>query len=368
MPEDWTVFIADIKNSTQAIEQGYYKEVNLIGAASITLCIQALDGTEFPFIFGGDGASLCIPPQYTAIVSHELAKLIRFAKDKFALKLRIAKIPASIIYQNDKELLVAKLEITEGRCISLFRGGGLDYADQLAKQQDAQFKISTHDSSVAELKGLSCRWSPIPANKGTIASMLVVARGSDANHVYRDILQRIRTIINCSIEEANPISLSYGQYKSFWQALKDEYRYHAGHLNGAFLGRIIDIILSVLIFRHHINPVFFLFNDKTYSESINQHSDYRKFDDTLRLIIDCRESEFRLLQEELERAYLNGHIYYGLHASKNALMTCFVESTQQGEHLHFIDGGDGGLAMAAKQLKSQLKLHKIPVTASPTGD
>ena len=36
-------------------------------------------------------------------------------------------------------------------------------------------------------------------------------------------------------------------------------------------------------------------------------------------------------------------------------MTCFVDSTQQGEHLHFIDGGDGGLAVAAKQLKSQIK-------------
>lgn len=355
MPEDWTVFIADIKNSTQAIERGRYKEVNLIGAASITLCIQALENTEFPFIFGGDGASLCIPPQYSETVSQELAKLIRFAKDNFALKLRIAKIPASTIYQGGKELLVAKLEITEGRCISLFRGGGLDYADQIAKQKNTQYKLKAHAKSVTELKGLSCRWSPIPSNKGNIVSMLVVARGADANHVYQDILSRIRNIINCSIEEANPINLHYRQYKSFWEALKDEYRYHERLLSAAFFKRIIDIVLSVLIFRHRFNPVFFLFKDKQYSESINQHSDYRKFDDTLRLIIDCRESESTALQAELEKAYLNGHIYYGLFVSENALMTCFVESTQQGEHLHFIDGGDGGLTMAAKQLKSQIK-------------
>jgi hypothetical protein len=39
LPDDWFVIVADIKKSTQAIRYGYYKEVNLIGAASI---IQAM--------------------------------------------------------------------------------------------------------------------------------------------------------------------------------------------------------------------------------------------------------------------------------------------------------------------------------------
>jgi len=35
-------------------------------------------------------------------------------------------------------------------------------------------------------------------------------------------------------------------------------------------------------------------------------------------------------------------------------MTCFVLSTNSDEHIHFIDGNDGGYALAAKQLKQQL--------------
>ena len=135
MPEDWTVFIADIKNSTQAIEHGKYKEVNLIGAASITLSIQALKNADFPFVFGGDGASLCIPPQHTKLVSAELAKLIRFADDNFSLQLRVACIPVKEIYQANKQLLVSKLEITNGRFIALFRGGGLNMLINLPRVQ-----------------------------------------------------------------------------------------------------------------------------------------------------------------------------------------------------------------------------------------
>ena len=37
-----------------------------------------------------------------------------------------------------------------------------------------------------------------------------------------------------------------------------------------------------------------------------------------------------------------------------ALMTCLVFNLEKSEHVHFIDGGDGGFAIAAKQLKAQL--------------
>lgn len=37
-----------------------------------------------------------------------------------------------------------------------------------------------------------------------------------------------------------------------------------------------------------------------------------------------------------------------------ALMTCLVFNLRKSEHVHFVDGGDGGFAIAAKQLKTQL--------------
>ena len=35
-------------------------------------------------------------------------------------------------------------------------------------------------------------------------------------------------------------------------------------------------------------------------------------------------------------------------------MTCVVFSLEQSEHVHFVDGSDGGFAMAAQGFKSRL--------------
>jgi hypothetical protein len=43
---------------------------------------------------------------------------------------------------------------------------------------------------------------------------------------------------------------------------------------------------------------------------------------------------------------------YGLHVTDHALMTCLVFN-YSGKHLHFIDGADGGLFLAAKQFKER---------------
>jgi hypothetical protein len=41
-------------------------------------------------------------------------------------------------------------------------------------------------------------------------------------------------------------------------------------------------------------------------------------------------------------------------------MTCLVFSLAQGRHVHFIDGADGGYALAARQLKAQLQALAAP--------
>src|ERR1700692_1773615 len=57
LPDDWSIGVADIVESTQAIAEARYKAVNRAGAAVIAAITNALGGREFPFVFGGDGAS-----------------------------------------------------------------------------------------------------------------------------------------------------------------------------------------------------------------------------------------------------------------------------------------------------------------------
>jgi len=95
------------------------------------------------------------------------------------------------------------------------------------------------------------------------------------------------------------------------------------------------------------------FDPPVYMSELEQNTDFRKFDELLRMVVDLTDAEFKLVREYLERERAVGSVAYGLHRAPAALMTCLVRS-YSGDHVHFIDGADGGYALAAKQLKLQL--------------
>jgi len=73
LPEDWMVVIADIKGSTKAVKSGKYRDVNAIGVATIVAVMKATQNVAIPYVFGGDGASFCIPPDFRHDVEQSLA-------------------------------------------------------------------------------------------------------------------------------------------------------------------------------------------------------------------------------------------------------------------------------------------------------
>lgn len=75
LPSDWYLIITDIVGSTQAIESGYYKDVNLIGASSIIAVLNIAGQIEIPFGFGGGwccyiNSTLSILKSYAGAVSN----------------------------------------------------------------------------------------------------------------------------------------------------------------------------------------------------------------------------------------------------------------------------------------------------------
>ena len=77
-------------------------------------------------------------------------------------------------------------------------------------------------------------------------------------------------------------------------------------------------------------------------------------DETLRMVVDCTPAMRAEVERLLEGYHALGTLSYGLHVSDTALMTCFVQN-YNGRHLHFIDGGDGGYAFAARGLKERIR-------------
>src|SRR6266705_6149826 len=73
LPDDWTIGVADIVESTKAIANQRYKAVNMAGASVVAAVTNALEGREFPFVFGGDGASFAVAPDDLARACDALA-------------------------------------------------------------------------------------------------------------------------------------------------------------------------------------------------------------------------------------------------------------------------------------------------------
>ena len=62
----------------------------------------------------------------------------------------------------------------------------------------------------------------------------------------------------------------------------------------------------------------------------------------------------------LERYRQEKILVFGIHPAPSALITCIISDYDM-DHVHFVDGSDGGYALAAAELKRQLNdLEKPP--------
>jgi hypothetical protein len=72
------------------------------------------------------------------------------------------------------------------------------------------------------------------------------------------------------------------------------------------------------------------------------------------MVIDCTPAQAESICALLDAEWKTGAIDYGTHIAAAALMTCFVRSTEDAGHIHFIDGADGGYARAAAEMKQKM--------------
>jgi hypothetical protein len=89
-----------------------------------------------------------------------------------------------------------------------------------------------------------------------------------------------------------------------------------------------------------------------YQREVVENTDCRKFDDQLRQVLSGSPPQRDELTRFLEERHARGDLAYGIHAATSALMTCLIFS-RHGDHVHFVDGADGGYAAAAARLKEQ---------------
>ncbi|MAC47384.1 MAG: DUF3095 domain-containing protein [Oceanospirillum sp.] len=353
VPDDWLVIVSDIQGSTQAVQCGRYNDVNLIGAACITTVLNATR-QDIPFVFGGDGASLLIPPDQSEVVFRVLKDLIRISKENFGLILKAGFVPIHELTKNGFQMEIARFMPWGNRSIALFRGGALAEAEKRIKRH-SEYQLTADDTPPDDLlfNGLTCRWNKISSKKGITLSLLITPLPLSDNSQMGVVVQKIGEILGGNLELGNPVNIEMSSYKSIAQCLQQELRFHPGWHSPGYMKRVVEIGMAVPLFGWGLHSYFPKANH--YYGNLKSHSDFQKYDDTLRMIIDCSEEQSQTIEGYLLEAEEKGQLVYGFHRSDGAQMTCYVENLSDGNHLHFIDGGNGGYSLASIRLKDRLK-------------
>ena len=179
LPGDWQVFVADVEQSTRAIGQGRLRQVNAVGAACIVAAAQACGCDDIPYVFGGDGATVVVPPLFAPALARAWAGLQAQVAQALGLRLRVGRVQVSELRERGAELRVARHRLSAGFDVALFTGGGITLAGRLVKGGAARYQVAPGPPPTAPGQALECRWIDVPSRHGQVMTLLVRARGDD---------------------------------------------------------------------------------------------------------------------------------------------------------------------------------------------
>ncbi|KQT02835.1 adenylate cyclase [Rhizobium sp. Leaf391] len=350
LPDGWVLAIADVIDSTRAIEKGKYKAVNTAGASVITALLNGLGRQTYPFVFGGDGAMLALPGDRVSTAQEILATLTVWVSEALQLTLRAAIVPVQDIRDTGLDVLVARHRASENATYAMFSGGGSHWAEAQMKK-GLYSVVAAAPGSRPDLTGLSCRWDPIPARNGEIVSLIVAPGVNGRNPEFNLLLTEIISIVAEQERDGHPLPVDGPPLTLTTKGIDSEARATAaeGRLLMRKLGIFAETMLAVGI--DYLGVPVGSFDPKRYKVEVAENSDFRKFDDSLKMTVDLDTERTQRLEQRLVRAASAGTCRYGIHRQSEALMTCFVPSLHAKNHVHFVDGANGGYALAARSLK-----------------
>ncbi|MCX2723720.1 DUF3095 family protein [Roseibium salinum] len=355
VPGDWYVLAADIVRSSDAIAAGRYKEVNMVGAAVIAAVLNRLGRDRVPFVFGGDGAMLVVPAHDVDAGRDALAGVVDLARQVMELELRAAAIPVAHLRKLGGDVRLRKYRLSPGNHLAMIVGDGLALADRILKDPEASkpFAVPVEDVALPPLDGLSCRWEPLAAQNGHIVSLIIKPTGRrPMSDIMSEVAGKLGFNPLTDDRRARLAEKSRLRFQFPPKGLKLEVltAFADNRLRG-WVRTLLECVVFVMAYTtgKRIGPL----DPKKYFEEMSLNTDHRKVGDSLQLVLDLTLEQLAGVEDCLMTAYEAGDVIYGLHVSHSALMTCFVQDIGNSRHIHFVDGADGGLSVAASQFKER---------------
>ena len=348
-PDDWILGLSDIVRSTSAIAAGRYKEVNTAAASVIAAMSNRLGTSEFPFVFGGDGASFALPASQADLAREVLAAVAAWVRDSFDFELRVALIPVSEIRAQGHDVRIARFAASPDVSYAMFSGGGLAYAER--RMKEGAFAIPpAPPGTLPDLSGLTCRFDEITPQRGVILSLIILPDPRASTESFNALVGQVLDLAE-GHEAGRPFPDDGPPVPTPFKGFAIEVKTFGK--NGPGFTKLAEMVFmrlfAFVVFR--LGVTVGRFDPARYRHQLVENTDFRKFDDGLRMTLDCTPALADRLGQLLQEAERQSIARSGLHRQEAALMTCFVPSPTRPDHIHFVDGAMGGYAMAAKALK-----------------
>jgi hypothetical protein len=332
-----------------------------------------------------------VPGSLRGAAAGALAGLRAMSLATFGLALRVGAIPVTDLRAWGADLRVRKYELMTDNYLAMFAGGGAELADKLLKgaAPGSPYLLEQEPAGGPNLEGLSCRWEPLVPKAGRMMTIMVQGMSGESageGELLGDVVEEISSILGHRLHESAPVVgnspgeadllgevvakisdiLGHRLQESApasersmifrWppRGLALEARATAG--GAGFLWRYVEVLVSSLIqlWCERFDWQAGSHNAPAYRDELRSNTDFRKYDGILRMVLDVSEDQAGLIEAYLAAGHNARRLVYGVHVTDTALMTCLIFSLEQSKHVHFIDGSDGGFAMAAKAFKSRL--------------
>ena len=365
LPTTWWLGVTDVVGSQQQIGLGRIDRLVAAGAAIIAAVSNALGRRAFPFVFAGDGASFAIAPEDVDAAREALAATAVWVREALQLELRTALVPVSAVRDRGLDVRVARYAPSAHVSYAMFSGGGLPWAEAAMKAGDYAV-APAEPGSQPDLTGLSCRWQAIRPRHALILSLMLVPQHSGDAPAFRQLVQEILHSVEISAEVAHPMQDEGPQMHGPWAGLDLELRAMPGSRLSRLWRKLRLVARSIpeyLIYRIGLRVGGF--DPAALRHEIVGNTDFRKYDDALRMTLDCTEAFADQLEAQLAGAEARGICHFGLERQLAAQLTCISPPVPGRGHMHFIDGAGGGYAAAAARLKARAASVGAVVPTSP---
>ena len=361
VPHDWWIVIADVIGSTQAIEAGAYKNVNTVGVACIAAVTNVNRNIDVPFVFGGDGATFAVPDLLREPVTIALRAAQQLARESFGLALRVGLIRVSELADQAYPVRLGKVQLSLHVMQPVLSGHGWAEAERRVKTPGAAgvLTVAERDGPAeASFEGFECRWQGVPNFNGHKLALLITATapGAEVNlDTYQRVFKQIQSIYG-DVAQYHPLRVDRMRMAFNPRLLSHEWRVRTRQFGvwrrcTYFMQMVFQNLAGLVLFARNMDTDAVQWG--RYRSDMVDNSDFQKFDGMLRMVIDGNDAQAEQLRQYLEAEYRAGRLAYGLHKSREALLTCIIQS-YNGNHQHFVDGSEGGYALAAQKLKRRL--------------